>query len=126
MPLSKKLLVGTIAALVVALSPAVRAEDAVTSKPSAVAAPPAQPAAAAPDDARQKRFAACSADLKSLCASVEKGGGRKFNCLKDNEAKLQPGCKAVLGEIEKERAERKATKQAGKAGAAAPAAAGAK
>ena len=87
---------------------AAHAQDAGGAAKAPAAAPAAAATGAAPDDVRQKRFAACRDDLKSFCATVEKGGGRKVKCLKDNEAKLQPGCKAVLGEIEKNRAERKA------------------
>lgn len=36
----------------------------------------------------------CSKDREALCAGVEPGEGRILKCLKENEAKLSPECKA--------------------------------
>lgn len=41
---------------------------------------------------------ACQKDREALCKDVKPGGGRIMHCLKQNEAKLSPACKA---EIEK-------------------------
>jgi hypothetical protein len=87
--------------------------------PAAAPAPDAAVTGEASPEARQRRFAACRDDLQSFCATVEKGGGRKFKCLKDNEAKLQPACKTALSEVEADRAQKKADRQAGQAAAAA-------
>jgi hypothetical protein len=45
---------------------------------------------------RGGRMAACRADTKSLCADVQRGGGRKLACLKANEAKLTPACASTI------------------------------
>ena len=34
--------------------------------------------------------------MQTLCGSVERGGGRKIACLKENQAKLSPGCQAAI------------------------------
>lgn len=62
--------------------------------------------------------AACQADLQTLCAGVQPGGGRIMQCLKQNREKLSAGCKSAL-------AERIAEKRAAKANAMASGAAGA-
>ncbi len=36
---------------------------------------------------------ACEGDIKTHCASVQPGGGRILNCLKQHEATLTPACK---------------------------------
>lgn len=41
---------------------------------------------------------ACAADVETLCASVQPGGGRIMQCLKTNAAKVSPGCKDALKE----------------------------
>lgn len=41
---------------------------------------------------------ACAADVKTLCPSVQPGGGRIMGCLKENAAKVSPGCKTALKE----------------------------
>jgi hypothetical protein len=38
------------------------------------------------------RMAACRADLATLCANVQPGGGARIKCLKDNAAKVSPTC----------------------------------
>jgi hypothetical protein len=42
---------------------------------------------------------ACRADVEKLCAGIPKGGGRIDACLRANEAKLSPGCKADLASV---------------------------
>lgn len=110
---------GTITAVAVGKTAALAQSPPASATAPAAAAPAAAPAAAAsPEDAaKQKRFEACRDDLKTYCASVEKGGGRKVKCLKENEAKLSASCKATLADIEKDREQRKADKAAGKAAA---------
>jgi hypothetical protein len=39
---------------------------------------------------------ACEGDIKTHCASVQPGGGRILNCLKQHEAALTPACKGQL------------------------------
>ncbi|MGA0599763.1 cysteine rich repeat-containing protein [Caulobacter sp. KR2-114] len=61
--------------------------------------------------------AACQADLQTLCAGVQPGGGRIMQCLKQNREKLSAGCKSAL-------AERIAEKRAAKANGGAAGGAG--
>jgi len=79
---------------------------------TAAAAPPAgaAPAAAAPAAApavivlrplrpREELFivrSACGADIRTLCAGVEAGGGRIIKCVADNAPSLSPACRDVL------------------------------
>lgn len=37
---------------------------------------------------------ACQQDMQTFCGSVEPGEGRLMKCMKENEAKLSPACKA--------------------------------
>jgi hypothetical protein len=39
---------------------------------------------------------ACEEDAKTLCAKVERGGGRVFACLMENKASLSEACRAAL------------------------------
>jgi hypothetical protein len=39
---------------------------------------------------------ACQADLARLCANVEAGGGRVFQCIREHHDELSDGCKAAL------------------------------
>ncbi len=39
---------------------------------------------------------ACRADVTKFCKDVRPGRGRILQCLKQNEAELSPGCKAVM------------------------------
>jgi hypothetical protein len=39
---------------------------------------------------------ACAEDHKSLCPTVQPGGGRIIACLKENAGKLSPGCQKAL------------------------------
>ena len=67
---------------------------------SAQGAPPIPPAAAASTPAGERTghqaLAACRGDMAALCGNVEKGGGRKMQCLKDNQAKLSAGCQTAI------------------------------
>lgn len=74
----------------------------------------AQTPPAAEGDAKG-RLAACRPALEQLCANVEKGGGRKIKCLKENEAKLTPECKTALDAAVAAHAAREAAKGAGPA-----------
>jgi len=56
-----------------------------------------------------RAMAACRADRDTLCAGVEHGGGRMMQCMKDNYAKLSPGCQSALQAM---RAARQAEKPA--------------
>ena len=44
---------------------------------------------------------ACRSDVKSLCAGVQRGGGRIKQCMKDHKDQLSSECKRAL--IEKKR-----------------------
>ena len=57
-----------------------------------LAAPPVPRMQAAAENAGR----ACRADVQSLCAGVQPGGGRIVACLKQNQAKLSPDCRAAL------------------------------
>lgn len=50
-------------------------------------------------DARRARMAACRSDAASLCQNVERGGGRRIACLKENQAKLSPACAEALSSL---------------------------
>lgn len=41
----------------------------------------------------------CAKDVDTLCAGVEKGHGGVMKCLKENEAKLSPGCSDHVKEM---------------------------
>ena len=42
----------------------------------------------------------CSADIQSLCYNVSVGGGRIYDCIKKNKARLLPDCRRSLPEFE--------------------------
>jgi hypothetical protein len=77
-----------------------------TSTTDANAAPAAVPAAP-PLVLRQLRprevifvmRSACGADVRSLCAGVDPGGGRIIECLATQSASLSPSCRGVLGQF---------------------------
>jgi len=94
-----------------AAAPAGRApaQEAATS-PAAPAAAPAAPSPAAappvivlrPMRPREVLFvmrSACGADVRTLCAGVDPGGGRILQCLISNASSLSPDCRAVLSEF---------------------------
>ena len=44
----------------------------------------------------------CGADIKSLCYNVYPGGGRVYDCLRKNRAKLLPSCRQAMPKFETE------------------------
>lgn len=56
------------------------------------APPPAPSTAVAPGNP----MAACRADVKALCATVERGKGAKMQCLVENKAKASLECQAAM------------------------------
>lgn len=51
------------------------------------------------DDAPPPRggpMAACKLDVQTLCADVQRGGGRIMECLKSHADKVSPDCKAAI------------------------------
>jgi hypothetical protein len=87
-----------------AVSAATGGAPAATAVPAGGAA--AAPAAAAPTvlvlrplRPREQLFvaqSACGADIRTICAGVEAGGGRIIQCLASNAASLSPACRDVL------------------------------
>jgi Cysteine rich repeat len=85
------------------------AADTATATPGAASPGAAAPAAAPPPALvlrpmrpREQLFvlrSACGADVRSLCAGVEVGGGRVIQCLASQAASLSPACKDVLGQF---------------------------
>jgi hypothetical protein len=73
--------------LLIAIAAAMTLGSAVTL--AADAAPPAEA-----DPAAGK--AACKADAAKLCANVEKGKGKRRECLEQHLAELSDACKAHL------------------------------
>ena len=53
--------------------------------------------------------AACASDYSKFCATVNPGGGRIVNCLKEHVDQLSDSCRAVMADIE---AQYKAQQQA--------------
>ena len=45
----------------------------------------------------QQMRTACMGDVKAFCGSVQQGGGRIKECIKEHHAQLSPGCKAAFG-----------------------------
>jgi hypothetical protein len=66
------------------------------------AAPAAAPLVLRPLRPREVIFvmrSACGADVRSLCAGVDPGGGRIIECLATQSASLSPSCRGVLGQF---------------------------
>jgi hypothetical protein len=42
---------------------------------------------------------ACGADVRTLCAGVDPGGGRILQCLVSNASSLSPDCRGVLSQF---------------------------
>jgi hypothetical protein len=81
------------------------AAPAAGAAPATGAAAGAAPAAAPtvivlrPLRPREELFivrSACGADIRTLCAGVQPGGGRIVQCIASNAVSLSPGCKEVL------------------------------
>lgn len=77
------------------------AAPAAAAAPAAGAAPAAAPTVIVlrPLRPREELFiarSACGADIRTLCAGVQPGGGRVVQCIASNAASLSPGCKDVL------------------------------
>ncbi|MBR0962103.1 cysteine rich repeat-containing protein [Bradyrhizobium japonicum] len=81
------------------------ASGTATTAAPAGAAPATAPAAAPttlalrPLRPREQLFvaqSACGADIRTICAGVEAGGGRIIQCLASNAASLSPACRDVL------------------------------
>lgn len=53
------------------------------------------PARAAEADVR----AACTADVKALCAGISPGGGRIRQCMAQKFDQLSPGCRTAIGQV---------------------------
>ncbi len=86
-----------------AVSAATGAGAAATAAPpgGAAAAPAAAPPVLVlrPLRPREQLFvaqSACGADIRTICAGVEAGGGRIVQCLASNAASLSPACRDVL------------------------------
>jgi hypothetical protein len=80
--------------------PAADTATAGAASPGAAAPPPAL--VLRPMRPREQLFvlrSACGADVRSLCAGVEVGGGRVIQCLASQAASLSPACKDVLGQF---------------------------
>jgi Cysteine rich repeat len=57
-------------------------------------------ASIAPAHAQDKSMVqSCRSDFKTLCPSVQPGGGRIAECLKQHEAELSPSCKSAMGAV---------------------------
>ncbi|TQF34553.1 cysteine rich repeat-containing protein [Bradyrhizobium sp. UNPA324] len=93
------------------VSPACEKAVSAATGGAAATAAPAGGAAAAPAPAaptvlvlrplrpREQLFvaqSACGADIRTICAGVEAGGGRIIQCLASNAAALSPACRDVL------------------------------
>ena len=50
-------------------------------------------------DGLGKRLASCQADYATFCATAGEEGGGRMKCLRQNEAKLSPECKATVEAI---------------------------
>ena len=60
---------------------------------------------------------ACAADLKTLCGSIQPGGGRIRECIKQHRAELSTDCKVAIADRMLERqAERATVAPAGQTG----------
>ena len=51
-------------------------------------------------------MATCRADVKALCATVERGKGAKVQCLVENRAKASPECQAAMVAIQERMAKK--------------------
>ncbi|SFJ17739.1 hypothetical protein SAMN04515648_3020 [Phyllobacterium sp. CL33Tsu] len=74
------------------------AAGATTPAPAATAPAAAAPAAKAFTPREEMAIARqeCGPDFRAFCRSVALGGGRGIACLRENMARLSPGCQKVL------------------------------
>ncbi|TBR26026.1 hypothetical protein EPO15_01060 [bacterium] len=49
----------------------------------------------------------CKEDMERLCKGVEHGGGAVKKCMKEHEAELSEGCRAMIGKMKEKAAEKK-------------------
>ncbi len=69
---------------------------------AAPAAVPARPLMLRPMRPREVVFvlrSACGADVRTLCAGIDPGGGRVLQCLTANASALSPACRRVLSQF---------------------------
>ena len=80
-------------------------------------APPVTPEAGATvaGSVTASPMAACRADMKALCAGVERGKGAKLKCLVENKDKASAECQAVMASMQ-ERGGKRSARKADKAG----------
>lgn len=82
---------GLSSAVLVAATFAVFAQTAPTPQPDA---------GAQSGGKRGGQMAACRADMKALCAGVERKGGGRMKCLVENKAKASAECQAVMATMQ--------------------------
>lgn len=63
-------------------------------------APAPQPGADGQGGKGNRPMAACRADMKALCADVERRGGGRMKCLVENKAKASAECQAVMATMQ--------------------------
>jgi hypothetical protein len=85
-------------------APSAAAPAQANASPNAAPAamPAARPLVLRPMRPREVLFvlrSACGADVRSLCAGVDPGGGRIIECLATQSASLSPDCRGVLGQF---------------------------
>ncbi|NKC31674.1 cysteine rich repeat-containing protein [Falsiroseomonas selenitidurans] len=51
--------------------------------------------------AQRQATQACLPDIRSHCATVERGGGRIVACLRQNGEKLSPACRQALSGLQR-------------------------
>lgn len=92
-----------LAFALIAITVAVTGTVASAQQPTA-APPAAKPEAPAPTGAEKGAFAACRADVASLCKDVPSGMFGRLQCLKTNQDKLSPACigsiRSMLGAVQ--------------------------
>lgn len=95
-PMTRSRLTPVVFALCAILSPLAASAQGVPQPAPAPANPTQSPPPVVEAGPAKQAMAACRGDMISLCAGVERGGGKKVQCLKDNEAKLSAPCKSAL------------------------------
>ncbi len=74
-----------------------------------------QPGATVAGSVAASPMAACRADMKALCAGVERGKGAKLKCLVENKEKASAECQAIMASMQ-ERGGKRAAQKANKTG----------